>query len=151
VEPIAAEPLGVPFEDIEVIHDAARAPYGMDTYGRARWSAAWRKPGGRAASPGRAIAAHLMEIDPGDLDFEAARSGSREPRHPEDRAGGGVRGVQRAQPAGRMEPTLHADSTIDPQTFSFPHGTHLCAAEVDAGTGAVGIRSYVCVDDMARW
>jgi carbon-monoxide dehydrogenase large subunit len=47
-----------------------------------------------------------------------------------------------------VEPALDAEATFDPQTFSFPHGTHLCAAEVDTETGAVTIRRYVCVDDV---
>ncbi|MGH3588857.1 MAG: xanthine dehydrogenase family protein molybdopterin-binding subunit, partial [Pseudonocardia sp.] len=34
--------------------------------------------------------------------------------------------------------------------FSFPHGTHLCATEVDTETGWVSIRSYVCVDDVGH-
>ena len=33
-------------------------------------------------------------------------------------------------PAG-VERSLDADATFDPDTFSFPHGTHLCAVEVD--------------------
>jgi aerobic carbon-monoxide dehydrogenase large subunit len=46
------------------------------------------------------------------------------------------------------EPSLDSDATFDPENFSFPHGTHLCAAEVDTETGWVKIRSYVCVDDV---
>ena len=38
--------------------------------------------------------------------------------------------------------------SYDPDNFSFPHGTHLCAAEVDTETGQVRIRSYVAVDDV---
>ena len=34
-------------------------------------------------------------------------------------------------------PALDADATYDPVNFSFPHGTHLCAMEVDTETGAV--------------
>src|SRR5262249_53914657 len=49
-----------------------------------------------------------------------------------------------------VEPTLDAEVTIDPATFSFPHGTHLCAAEVDTETGMVTIRSYVAVDDVGN-
>ena len=47
-----------------------------------------------------------------------------------------------------MEPSLDSDATFDPENFSFPHGTHFCAAEVDTETGWVKIRSYVCVDDV---
>ncbi|WP_418606412.1 molybdopterin cofactor-binding domain-containing protein [Georgenia sp. SUBG003] len=47
-----------------------------------------------------------------------------------------------------MEPSLDADATYDPVNFSYPHGTHLCAMEVDTETGQSKMRSYVCVDDV---
>ena len=47
-----------------------------------------------------------------------------------------------------VEPSIDADATFDPVTFSFPHGTHLCAIEVDTETGRVTMRKYVCVDDI---
>src|SRR5205085_8576825 len=47
-----------------------------------------------------------------------------------------------------VEPSLDADASYDPENFSFPHGTHLCATEVDTETGFVKIRSYVAVDDV---
>src|SRR5947199_5598695 len=51
-------------------------------------------------------------------------------------------------PPDGVEPSLDSDATFDPDNFSFPHGTHLCAAEVDTDTGEVTIRSYVAVDDV---
>jgi carbon-monoxide dehydrogenase large subunit len=47
-----------------------------------------------------------------------------------------------------VEPSLDSEATFDPENFSFPHGTHLCAAEVDTETGYVTLRSYVAVDDV---
>ena len=47
-----------------------------------------------------------------------------------------------------MEPGIDADATFDPDNFSFPHGTHLCAMEVDTETGKATIRKYVAVDDV---
>ena len=47
-----------------------------------------------------------------------------------------------------VEPSLDSDATYDPDNFSFPHGTHLCAVEIDTETGWVHIRSYVAVDDV---
>ncbi len=47
-----------------------------------------------------------------------------------------------------MEPSLDADAVYDPENFSFPHGTHLAAIEVDTETGRVTLRKYVCVDDI---
>jgi carbon-monoxide dehydrogenase large subunit len=49
-----------------------------------------------------------------------------------------------------MEPGIDAESTYDPVNFSFPHGTHLCAAEVDTETGQVKLRKYVCCDDIGN-
>ena len=47
-----------------------------------------------------------------------------------------------------MDPDIDAEATYDPDNFSFPHGTHLCAMEVDTETGATTMRKYVCVDDI---
>ena len=47
-----------------------------------------------------------------------------------------------------MEPSIDAEATFDPVNFSFPHGTHICAMEVDTETGMVKIRKYACVDDV---
>src|SRR5262249_11150479 len=49
-----------------------------------------------------------------------------------------------------VEPSLDSEASFDPSTFSFPHGTHLCAAEVDTETGQVTIRKYVAVDDVGK-
>jgi aerobic carbon-monoxide dehydrogenase large subunit len=49
-----------------------------------------------------------------------------------------------------MEPSLDSDATVDPENFSYPHGTHLCATEVDTETGQVTIRKYVAVDDIGK-
>ena len=49
-----------------------------------------------------------------------------------------------------MEPDLTGHAVFDPTNFSFPHGTHLCAVEVDTETGRPTIRKYVCVDDVGK-
>jgi carbon-monoxide dehydrogenase large subunit len=151
---VVADQLGVPFEDIEVIHgDTQSAPRGMDTYGSrslAVGAIAVVKAADKVVAKARTIAAHLLECAESDLDF----------------AGGSftVRGTETSTtiqdislavfaahnlPDG-MEPSLDSDATYDPENFSFPHGTHLCATEVDTETGRVRIRSYVCVDDVGK-
>jgi carbon-monoxide dehydrogenase large subunit len=47
-----------------------------------------------------------------------------------------------------LEPGLDSDATFDPENFSYPHGTHLCAMEVDTETGGLKMRKYVAVDDV---
>ena len=53
-------------------------------------------------------------------------------------------------PDGRRSPGIDSDATYDPVNFSFPHGTHLCAMEVDTETGGLKMRKYVCVDDIGN-
>jgi aerobic carbon-monoxide dehydrogenase large subunit len=98
----------------------------------------------------RPIAAHLLEANVDDLEFTAGRFGVKGTE-----SGLGLGEVAFAvlqshnMPAG-VEPSLDADATLDPETFSFPHGTHLCAIEVDTETGAATIRNYTCVDDVGN-
>ena len=73
------------------------------------------------------------------------------PRHRQDHP---RRRLRARSPAHDMpdgvEPNLDADATFDPVALSFPHGTHLCAIEVDTETGRATIRRYVCVDDVGE-
>jgi carbon-monoxide dehydrogenase large subunit len=152
---IAADALGVPFDDITVIHgDTKMAPNGMDTYGSRSLvigGMAVQQAAERVVEKARRIAAHQLEADPGDIEFADGTFRVR-----------GTPGTERTiqavafeaftahdLPEG-VEPTLVADSTIDPNVFSYPHGTHLCAAEVDTETGEVRLRSYVAVDDIGN-
>ncbi len=152
---IAADALGVPFDDIEVIHgDTKMAPNGMDTYGSRSLvvgGIAVLNAAERVVEKARKIAAHQLECDPGDLDFEngvfkvRGTPGAEKPIQ----AVAFEAFTAHDLPDG-VEPTLVADSTVDPNVFSYPHGTHLCAAEVDTETGAVSIRKYVAVDDIGN-
>jgi carbon-monoxide dehydrogenase large subunit len=149
---IVADQLGVPFEDVEVLHgDTQISPKGMDTYGSRSLvvgGIAVVKAAEKVVAKARTIAAHLLEASEDDLEFSAGRFGVK----------GTDKGVTIQEialatfaahnlPDG-MEPSLDADATFDPPNFSFPHGTHLAAMEVDTETGRVGIRRYVCVDDI---
>jgi aerobic carbon-monoxide dehydrogenase large subunit len=152
---IAADRLGVPFEDVRVLHgDTSISPKGMDTYGSrslAVGGVALYNACDKVIDKARRIAAHMLEADESDLDFA---NGSFSVRGVPDQA----RSIQEVSlatfaahdlPEG-VEPSLDSDATHDPDNFSFPHGTHLCAAEVDTETGFVKLRSYVAVDDVGK-
>jgi carbon-monoxide dehydrogenase large subunit len=151
---IVADQLGVPFEDVEVLHgDTQSSPRGLDTYGSrslAVGGIAVVKAAEKVIAKAKPIAAHLMECAEDDVEYTAG--------------GFRVRGTEKAValadvalavfaahdlPDG-VEPNLDSEATYDPDNFSFPHGTHLCAAEVDTETGHIRIRSYVCVDDIGH-
>jgi carbon-monoxide dehydrogenase large subunit len=150
---LVADELGVPFEDIEVLHgDTAISPRGLDTYGSRSLvvgGAAVVSAAQKVVAKARTVAAHLLEASEEDLQFEGGTFSVR------GTPGTGVSIQELAMatfaahnfPEG-MEPSLDADATFDPVNFSFPHGTHLCAMEVDTETGMVTIRKYACVDDI---
>ncbi|MBC9820080.1 xanthine dehydrogenase family protein molybdopterin-binding subunit [Terrabacter sp. MAHUQ-38] len=149
---IVADRLGIPFEDIEVLHgDTQIAPRGMDTYGSRSLvvgAEAVIRAADKVIEKAKPIAAHMLEASVDDIEFSAGRFGVK----------GTDRGVSMPEVAleswtchnlpDGVEPTIDADATFDPDTFSFPHGTHLCAMEVDTETGATKMRSYVAVDDI---
>jgi aerobic carbon-monoxide dehydrogenase large subunit len=143
----------VPFEDIRVLHgDTQVAPKGMDTYGSrslAVGGLAVVSACDKGIEKARVIASAMLEAPPTDVEFSGGVFRSRT-------GSGATRTIQEIAlatfaahdlPDG-VEPSLDSDATYDPDNFSFPHGTHLCAVEVDTETGMVKIRSYVAVDDV---
>ncbi len=150
---IAADALGVPFEDVEVLHgDTKSSPTGWDTYGSRSVSVggvAVHLAAQRTVEKARRMAAHMLEAAEGDVEFSAGTfsvKGSPEAKKT-------IQEVALAtfaahdMPEG-VEPSLNAEYVFDPENFSYPHGTHLCAVEIDTETGFVTIRSYVAVDDV---
>jgi len=151
---IVADQLGVPFEDVEVLHgDTQSSVRGMDTYGSRSLTVggtAIVMAAEKVVAKAKPVAAHMLECSEDDLEFTGGKFT--------------VRGTDKAVsiqdialtvflahdlPDG-MEPHLDSEAVFDPENFSFPHGTHLCATEVDTQTGRVRIRSYVCVDDVGK-
>jgi carbon-monoxide dehydrogenase large subunit len=152
---IAADELGVPFEDVEVLHgDTAVSPLGMDTYGSrslavggiALWNAAQR-----IKEKARLIAAHELEVAADDIEFA---DGAFRVRGVPERSKTIPEIAFSAWTAHNLppdiEPGLEATYVFDPPNFTFPSGTHVCAVEVDTETGEVDILKYVAIDDCGN-
>ncbi|GAB3461473.1 xanthine dehydrogenase family protein molybdopterin-binding subunit [Actinophytocola sediminis] len=154
---IVADQLGVPFEDVEVLHgDTQSSHKGMDTYGSRSLTVgaiAVVQAADKVKAKAAKVAAHMLEAAEDDVEFTAGSFGVRG-------AGADAKTVSIQDvalavfaahdlPEG-VEPNLDSEATFDPENFSFPHGTHLCAAEVDTETGQVRIRDYVAVDDVGK-
>ena len=151
---IVADRLGVAFEDVEILHgDTQVAHKGLDTYGSRSLvvgGEALVRAADKVVEKAKPVAAHLLEASVDDIEFQGGRFS--------------VRGTDQGMAIGEiatavfaahnlpdgMEPSLDSDATFDPVNFNFPHGTHLCAMEVDTETGAVKMRKYVCVDDIGN-
>ncbi len=152
---LVADELGIPIEQVEVVHgDTGAIPFGMGTYGSRSASV-----GGTALlmsvqkikEKGKRIAAHLLEASPKDIDYVNGQFQVR-----------GVPGkavpfgtvaltayVPHNYPEG-LEPGLEETSFYDPSNFCFPFGAHACVVEVDRETGRVTLRRYLAVDDVGN-
>ena len=112
---IAADALGVPFDDVEVLHgDTKVGPKGMDTYGSRSLVvggvAIHKRAAARSSRRPRKFAAHLLEAAEGDVEFTDGAfpvKGSPEARKTIQR--GGARGLRRARPTRRHGADLTAD------------------------------------------
>ncbi|MEV4832999.1 xanthine dehydrogenase family protein molybdopterin-binding subunit [Nonomuraea sp. NPDC049486] len=151
---IAADALGVPFEDVTVVHgDTAISHKGMDTYGSRSLvvgGVAVLQACEKVREKARKLAAHLLECSPDDLDFADGAfkvKGTDSQTTIQELALAAF--AAHNLPEG-AEARLDSDATFDPVNYSFPHGTHLTAVEVDTETGHVKIRSYVAVDDVGK-
>jgi carbon-monoxide dehydrogenase large subunit len=149
---IVADRLGVPFEKVKILHgDTNVSAKGLDTYGSRSLTVggiAVVKAADKVIAKARTIAAYLMEASEDDVEFDR---GTFTVRGTETSLG--IGDVALAVFTGHnlpegVESSLDSEATFDPENFSFPHGTHLCAAEVDTETGRVTLRKYVAVDDV---
>ena len=101
---IVADQLGVPFEDVLVIHgDTASAPRGLDTYGSRSLSVggiAVVKAAEKVIEKARILAGHMLECDPARPRVRRRGvHGEGFARLDEDDPGARVRVVRRARPA----------------------------------------------------
>ncbi len=153
---IAAEALGVPYDDVEVrLGDTAAGGFGFGAF-----SSRQGVIGGgavlRASEAVREkvlrIAAHLLEAAPGDLTINAGEV------HAVDAPtrSGWMSTVARVAylesqrlPDGE-EPGLEATRSYDPMRGTFAAGAQAAVVEVDPDTGAVTLRRFVCVEDAGR-
>ena len=98
----------------------------------------------------RALAAHLLQADAGEVTFAAGRF----------TVGVGERGIDlltlaeaARDPANLpdgMTPGLDADAHNDSDAFTFPSGSHAAEVEVDPETGSVTLEHYAAIDDYGR-
>ncbi len=150
---LITERLGVPIENVEIVHgDTSKIPFGMGTYGSrsaAVGGSAIVKALDKIVDKGTKIAAHLLEANVADIEFS---NGSYR-----------VKGTDRAKAFGEVafaayvphnypietvEPGLEESAFYDPKNFTFPGGTHLVEVEIDPETGVVEVASVTIADDV---
>lgn len=151
---VAADALGVHPDAVTVVTgDTASCPYTGYGTGASRGAsvggAAVMKACGRLLSKVRAIAAHMLEADPEDVDVADGRLSVRgTPSRSVTMADVGrasyIRPIE--LPEG-MDPGLEAIEAFDPPQMAWPYGANAVAVEVDVETGHVTFLDYVYVHD----
>lgn len=154
---IAAAAFGVPIEVVRVVHsDTGAVEQGEGTWGsrslQAGGSSVWERSS-EIIERAREIAAHLLEVDPADLDGPVD-GGFRLAGAP-DRAVSWSELARAANDPGRLprgvEPApLGAKGVYRERGSTFPFGTHVAVVEVDTETGWVDLVRLVAVDDCGR-
>jgi aerobic carbon-monoxide dehydrogenase large subunit len=149
---IVAEELGIPPEDIEVVHgDTDATPFGLGTYGSrstpvsgAATAVVARKVRDRA----RDVASAMLEASPDDLEWEKGRwfvKGTPDKGATIQEIAMAAHGAVEL-PEG-VEGGLDAEAVYNPPNLTFPFGAYICVVDIDPGTGKVKVRRFVAVDD----
>jgi carbon-monoxide dehydrogenase large subunit len=152
---IAAEKLGIPPEDIDVLHsDTAIAPLGLDTYGSRSLAVGGVAIAGacdKVIDKARLIAAHQLECAAEDLEFvQGTFSVKGSPDKAVPIAAIAFAAFTAHNLPDGVEPNLEAQYTHDPKNFSWPFGTHICILEIDTETGKIDVLKYIAVDDCGN-
>ena len=149
---VVSDKLGVPFEDVEVVHgDTGRVEFGLGTYGSrsiAVGGSALICAADKIIAKGTKIAAHMMQANPGALTFEegAFISGNQRLTLQEVAFASYVP----ADYPPDLEPGLSEKAFYDPENFTYPAGAHIAEVEVDEATGVVQLVNFVAVDDFGQ-
>lgn len=151
---VVASKLGIPMEDIDIIHgDTDSVAFGMGTYGSrslAVGGSAIVKSLEKIIEKGKKIAAHRLEANPDDMAFEHGQFT--------------VKGTDKSVSFGDvaltayvphiypkdLEPGLDFSSFYDPANFTYPFGCHIAVVEVEKDTGKVALQRFISVDDVGN-
>jgi carbon-monoxide dehydrogenase large subunit len=152
---VAASVLGVPFEQVRVLHsDTAVVPRGAGTMGSRslqKGGSAVFQAGEKVLEKAKQVAAHLLEVAPEDVvlhdDGRLGVAGAPD-RALTWRELAAVANDPSRLPEG-MAPGLKDTADFDADT-SFPFGCHVAVAEVDVETGDARLVRMVTVDDCGR-
>jgi aerobic carbon-monoxide dehydrogenase large subunit len=149
---IVAEELGISPDDIEVVQgDTDQTPFGLGTYGSrstpvsgAATAVVARKVRERA----RIVAAAMLEVSPGDLEWEKGRFHVKgDPAAARTMSEIAMAAHSDLELPDGVEGHLDATCVYNPPNLTYPCGAYVCVVDVDTGTGQVAVRRFIAVDD----
>jgi carbon-monoxide dehydrogenase large subunit len=150
---IVSEQLGVPYEQVEIVHgDTSNSAFGMGTYGSrslAVGGSAITKATGKIVEKAKKIAAHLLEADAADIEFVKGKFQVKGTDRAKSLAEISLAAyVPHKYPIESLEPGLEESAFYDPKNFTFPGGCHIVEVEIDPETGVTQVLDVVAVDDV---
>jgi len=153
---LVSSELGIPVEDIDVIHgDTSQIQMGTGSFGSrsaAVGGGAIHMSTTKIKEKAKKLAAHILEASEEDIEFEDGKLFVRG-------APSEGKTIQEIALASYyytedipedMEPGLEAMSFFDPKNFTWPGGTHIAVVEIDKSTGEVTLLRYIAVDDVGN-
>ncbi|MBI4291440.1 MAG: xanthine dehydrogenase family protein molybdopterin-binding subunit [Betaproteobacteria bacterium] len=152
---VVAERLGIPMEDVDIVHgDTGKILFGMGTYGSrsiAVGGTAIVKAVDKVITKGKKIAAHLLEASETDIEFKDGifRIAGTDKQVPFASVALTAY-VPHNYPLDKLEPGLNENAFYDPTNFTFPAGSYVCEVEIDPETGHTRIVGFTAVDDFGK-
>lgn len=149
---IIAHEIGIPPEDIDVVHgDTDNTPFGLGTYGSRSTpvsGAAAALVARKVRDKAQIIASGMLEASVADIEYDAGTF--RVKGDPEKSVS--IQDIaMRAHGAGDLpdgiEGGLEAQICYNPENLTYPFGAYICVVDVDPGTAEVKVRRFVAVDD----
>jgi aerobic carbon-monoxide dehydrogenase large subunit len=150
---LVSERLGIPIENISVVHgDTDKVQFGMGTYGSrsgAVGMSAIVKALDKIEVKAKKVASHMLEAAEGDIVFKDGKftvAGTDKSAAWGDVALNAY--IAHKFSGQELEPGLKEGAFYDPTNFTFPAGCHICEVEVDPETGTTEIAGWTAVDDF---
>jgi carbon-monoxide dehydrogenase large subunit len=145
---IVSDRLGIPMDDIDVIHgDTDLVPNGVGTFGSRSLQlggTAVHEAAGQVLDLARTLAGELLEANPDDVVLDTAAGRFHVAGTP------AVSRTWAEVAAVAGEGGLDAETEFTAESPTFPFGAHVAVVEVDTDTGKVTLERLVAVDDAGR-
>ncbi|MFW2380883.1 MAG: aerobic carbon-monoxide dehydrogenase large subunit [Acidimicrobiales bacterium] len=149
---IVAEEIGIPPEDIDVVHgDTDNTPFGLGTYGSRSTpvsGAAAALVARKVRDKAQIIASGMLEVSVADLEWT---KGAFQVKGDPSKSVTIQDIAMKAHGAGDLpegiEGGLEAQICYNPSNLTYPFGAYICVVDVDPGTAEVKVRRFVAVDD----
>jgi len=149
---IVAEEIGIPPDDIDVVHgDTDNTPFGLGTYGSRSTpvsGAAAALVARKVRDKAQLIASGMLEVSVADLEWN---KGAFQVKGDPTTSVTIQEIAMRAHGAGDLpdglEGGLEAQICYNPENLTYPFGAYICVVDIDPGTAVVKVRRFIAVDD----